>query len=344
MNLRAREVRYESYLTDILATESSSVTNVFHPAQASLHSSSYKPLSSLPSVGYQPSGAASDRAKTQQKTKVSSEVIVLSDEESPTSPMESLKDVSLFSAHQKNATPGSAQLSDDSDVNKLRERLLQEEKRLRILKQLHGRQHSPMAALSNSEVSRSVKKVGAARTEEERSKISACQGKHNIVVVPGGQKTIAVSSSGSSTTVGISSRLQQLVDSIAADQALNSQQLGSKTRPLRPPVQAGQQAKTQPQNPPVPSLTTVTSITTSTTPKPSLNLPTQNLLQLVGSTAPPLRPKVVTAKRGTNSQEVITISDSPSPVSKPPPPLLPTPPTTTTTRVRGVITNGSIQV
>ena len=52
----------------------------------------------------------------------------------------------------------------------------------------------------------------------------------------------------------------------------------------------------------------------------------------------------MTAKRGTNSQEVITISDSPSLVSKPPPPLLPAPPTTTTTRVRGVITNGSIQV
>ena len=68
MNLRAREqVRYESYLTDILAPESSSVANVFHPAQASLDGSSYKPLSSLPSIGYQPSGAAFDRAKTQQK-------------------------------------------------------------------------------------------------------------------------------------------------------------------------------------------------------------------------------------------------------------------------------------
>ena len=74
-----------------------------------------QPLSSLPSVGYQPSGAASDRAKTQQKTKVSSEVIVLSDEESPTSPIESLKDVHLFSAHQKYATPNSAQQSDYSD-------------------------------------------------------------------------------------------------------------------------------------------------------------------------------------------------------------------------------------
>ena len=164
------------------------------------------------------------------------------------------------------------------------------------------------------------------------------------MVVPGGQKATAVSSSGASATVGISSRLQQLVDSIAADQALNSQQLGSKTRPLRPAMQAGQQAKTQ--NPPVPSLTTVTSVTASTTQQPSLSLPTQNLLQLVDSTAPPLRPKVVTSKSGTNSQEVITISDSPSTVSKLPPPLLPTPPTATssTTRVHGVITNGSIQV
>ena len=201
-----------------------------------------------------------------------------------------------------------------------------------MLKQLRGRQHSPTAVILNSEASRLAKEVGAARTEVE---ISACQGKHNIVVVPGGQKATAVSSSGASATVGISSRLQQLVESIAADQALNSQQLGSKTRPLRPAMQAGQQAKTQ--NPPVPSLTTVTSVTASTTQKPSLSLPTQNLLHLVGSTAPPLRPKVVTSKRGTNSQEVITIPDSPSPVSKPPPPLLPTPPTTTTstTRVRG---------
>ena len=190
-----------------------------------------------------------------------------------------------------------------------------------MLKQLHGRQHSPTAVFSNSEASRSAKEVGAARTEEERPKISALEGKHNIVVVPGSQKTTAVSSSGASATVGISSRLQQqLVDSIAADQALNSQQLGSKTRPLWPAMQAGQQAKTQ--NSPVPSLTTVTSVTASTQ-KPSLSLPTQNLLQLVGSTAPPLRPKVVTSKRGTNSQEVITISDSPSPVSKPPPPCSP---------------------
>ena len=96
-------------LTGILAPESSNVTNVFHPAQASLDGSSYKPLSSLPSVGYQPSGAASNRAKTQQKTKVSFDVIVLSDEESPTSPMEFLKNLFLISAHQKNATPGSAQ-------------------------------------------------------------------------------------------------------------------------------------------------------------------------------------------------------------------------------------------
>ena len=137
--------------------------------------------------------------------------------------------------------------------------------------------------ISKSEVSPLMKYVSAARTEEERPKISARQGKHNIVVVPGGQKATAVSSSGASATVGISSRLQQLVDSIAADQALNSQQLGSKARLLRPAMQAGQQAKTQ--NPPIPSLTTVTSVTVSTQ-KPSLSLPTQNLLQLVDSTAP----------------------------------------------------------
>ena len=50
--------------------------------------------------------------------------------------MESLKDVSLISTHQKSATPDSTQQSDDSDVNKFREKLLQEEKRLRMLKQL----------------------------------------------------------------------------------------------------------------------------------------------------------------------------------------------------------------
>ena len=101
-------------------------------------------------MGCQPYGAASDKAKTQQKMKVSSEVIVLSDEESPTSSMESLKGASLISAH---STHASAQQSDDSDVNKLRERLQQEEKRLRMLKQLCGRQHSPTAVISNSEAS-----------------------------------------------------------------------------------------------------------------------------------------------------------------------------------------------
>ena len=131
--------------------------------------------------------------------KVSSEVIVLSDEESPTSPMESLKDVSLITAHRKNPIPGSAQQSDDSDVNKLRERLQQEEKRFHMLKQLHGRQHSPAAVISKSEAAQSAKEVGAARTEEERPKIFSYQGKHNIVVVPGGQKATAVSSSGAKT-------------------------------------------------------------------------------------------------------------------------------------------------
>ena len=292
-------------------------------------------------MGYQPSG--SDNAKTQKKTKVSSEVIVLSDEESPTSPMESPKDGSLINAHRKNGTPNSAQQSDGSDVNKLREMLQQEEKRLRMLKQLRGRQHSPTAGAADAGASQSAKEISTAQTDDERPKTSTRQGKHNIVVVPGGQKVASAGSGGASTAVGISSRLQQLVDSIAADQALNSQQLGSKTRPLRPSLQAGQQPKTQPQ---MPSLTTVMSVTASTTPKASLNLPTQNFLQLVSNAAPPLRPKVVTSKRGASSQEVITISDSPSPVSKPPPPLLPTPATTTTsvTRVRGVISNGSIQV
>ena len=82
-------------------------------------------------MGYQPSGAASDRAKTQQKMKVSSEVIVLSAEESPTSPMETLKDASLI-VHTRlllQIVPN----SDVSDVNTLCGRLLREEKRLRLL-------------------------------------------------------------------------------------------------------------------------------------------------------------------------------------------------------------------
>ena len=138
--------------------------------------------------------------------------------------------------------------------------------------------------------------------------MSAHQENHNVVVVPGGQKATVASSSGSSTTVGI------LIAAVA---------------------------KTQPQNPPFPSDKCYNQYNTETVTQP----PHSESSAAGRQHCPPLRPKVVTSKRGTNCREVITISDSPSPVSKPPPPLLHTPPTASTARVYGIIiTNCSMQI
>ncbi len=149
--------------------------------------------------------------------------------------------------------------------------------------------------------------------------------KHSNAIAPGNQKI----STNSAPTTAISSRLQQLVDSVAADAALPSGSDRSTPGAVNashptvksttsPPLQA---VKKAPQVPPVPGLTSLVSSqlqfhqATAATAKQTLNLLSQTLLQLTGANPPPaLRPKP-----SSHNHEVITIGDSPSPVSNPPP-------------------------
>ena len=249
----------------------------------------------------------------------SSDIIVLSDEDSPMSPASLRPSTTL---NQNNEVPINAHHSGDADdgskVDVLRELLQQEEKKLTMLKQMRTLQETP-----------------------ENTKTAPSQSKQNVVVVPGNQKmaSSASNATGNTGASGISSRLQQLVDTIAVDQALNScsQHLNSGSRLIKstPPTQTHAP----------PPLTSTALISTSTTQPNALNLISQTLIQMANNnTAPPLRPKPLTSNSST--REVITIADSPSPVSKNPPPLLPTLPTTNvaTRQSDGIIINSSIQV
>ena len=113
----------------------------------------------------------------------SNDVIVLSDEDSPT------QSVSPISAPQEGGS---------SDVCQIQQLLELEENKLRRLKQLRGIQ-TPVTTGNGAEPasSRAAKKA-------------------NIVVVPGNQQKSATTTAGAT---GISSRLQHIVDSIAVDQA-----------------------------------------------------------------------------------------------------------------------------
>ena len=249
-----------------------------------------------------------------------SDIIVLSDEDSPTSPA-SLRPTAKVK--QNNEVPINAHHSSDTDdgskVDVLRELLQQEEKKLTMLKQIRTLQEIP-----------------------ENTKTTPSQSKHNVVVVPGNQKmaSSASNATGGTGASAISSRLQQLVDTIAVDQALNScsQHLNSGSRLIKPTPPTQSHAP--------PPLTSTPLISTSTTQPPNaLNLISQTLMQMANSgTAPPLRPKPLAGN--SSAKEVITITDSPSPVSKNPPPLLPTPLTTSvaTRRSDGITINSSIQV
>ena len=86
-------------------------------------------------------------------------------------------------------------------MSQIQQLLEQEENKLRQLKQLRGIQ-TPGTAVTSSDI------------EPAKSRGS---GKSNIVVVPGNQVQKTVSTG--SGTIGISSRLQHIVDSIAVDQA-----------------------------------------------------------------------------------------------------------------------------
>lgn len=227
---------------------------------------------------------------------------------------------------------------------------------------MHGLQQTPLPSKSGTDSEKTTSKTPSSVTT------SRSQGKHSIVVVPGNQKQANAAGTGAtnSATSGISTRLQQIVDSIAADQALSSSCLGKNVKSssrLQTQVSLVQRAVTQAikeaalipqvkaQKPSVPGLAPATTAAAATAPAPAQKNQsstylghTSTLMQIASSAVPPLRPKSVTTT--SSRHEVITISDSPSPVSKPPPLLHTHPTTTTTARSHGGSTTSvsSIQV
>ena len=275
-----------------------------------------------------------------QQKKVNSDIIILSDDDSPTN---GHRGITPINAHQKTNT------GSQDGVDHLRELLEQEEQKLTVLKHIRGMQQTPLPALSPKP------QPSVSRGSKIEPALHSSLGKQNIVVVPGNQK---VSPSAPPNRM-ISSRLRQLVDSIAADQALNScsQHLNTNKKSLKPSPQsslhtspkiASRSPVTKPtqvqhlfaqSRPPVPSLT---SSVPSQASRHTLTLLSQTLMQLAGNNPPPtLRPKPVASR--LSSHEVITISDSPSPV-KNPPPLLPTLPISSVAKTQAAMINGSVQV
>ena len=250
-----------------------------------------------------------------------------------------------------------------ADIHALKELLDQEEKKLNLLKSKRVRQTSPInnaaaatragngptiqGSALNKATGRAVNSTTAMRESPVPFK-STNQSKQSIVVVPGkpsargGSSTTATVPSRSTSSVpstGISSRLQQIVDTVAVDQALGSISSASAHSALRS-MNSSAQVKllSSMQTPPVPSL-----ITTSNSGQKLSN--GAILQQLSTSNMPPLRPKLPSGIRP--SHEIITIGDSP--VTKNPPPLLPTPSASLTgsnshVRIPTATATGSIQV
>ena len=162
--------------------------------------------------------------------------------------------------------------------------------------------------------------------------------KHSIVVVPGQQLKTSSSTSSSSTSsslaIGISSRLQQLVDNIAVDQALTScsERLNSSGKDTATVTATKVSSVT---TPPVPGLTSIVP-----SQKHSLSFISSSSGGIKATSAEsltaPIRPVASNTTNIRSSHEVITISDSP--VSKNPPPLL------SSTAKMHITTNGMIQV
>ena len=200
-----------------------------------------------------------------RRTAASSDVIVLSDEDT--------------SASVSPSSPVSATHEGSSaDVSQIRELLEQEESKLRRLQQLRVIQSPlpapPAPSEDPLESTRTVPRGGG--------------GKANIVVVPGNQK--------SSGGIGISSRLQHIVDSIAVDHGTGQGCKGPAGSRASPP----------------------SSLPPSSLPPPSGQQQQKQSLGVAQSVSQYLRAK------GTG-RDIITITDSPSHVSaSKPPPLLPT--------------------
>ena len=248
-----------------------------------------------------------------------------------------------------------------ADLHALKELLDQEEKKLNMLKSKRVRQTSPInnaaaatragngptiqGSALNKATGRNSNSVGALRESPVPfNNKSTNQSKPSIVVVPGKSSargstgTSVVASRGSGAAVpstGISSRLQQIVDTVAVDQALGSISSASAHNALRSMNSSAQiKLLSSMQTPPVPSLITASN----SSQKLSNGTP---IHQLSTSNMPPLRPKLPSSNR--SSHEIITIGDSP--VTKNPPPLLPTPSTGLTgLRIPTATATGSIQV
>ena len=253
-------------------------------------------------------------------------VIVLSDEEyssdtNSSTPHHTRNKTTPSSARHRNhhqvrsSAPPTSEEGGGSDVTALRELLDQEERKLTMLKQMHGIQQSPLPG-----------KMATGKGDGDvRPSPRSTASKHSIVVVPGNQKSSVAVARDNTVPMGISSRLQQLVDSVSANQALNTKHLNS----------SGGKGKTTPSHhasafhsklapPSIPSLTADTAKPSSKT----LAIVSKTLSQITGGCAPPTRPSLPTKMpsilglTGPSAREIITISDSPSPVSRPPP-LLP---------------------
>ena len=278
-----------------------------------------------------------------------SDVIIVDDEDSPINAQQQLGGAGAGNSAQSAA-----------DFHALKELLDQEEKKLSMLKSKRVRQTSPInnaaaatragngPTIQGSALNKATGRATSSALRESPVPFNkpTNQSKPSIVVVPGKSSTrggstgtSTVASRGSSVSVpstGISSRLQQIVDTVAVDQALGSISSASAHNALRS-MNSTAQVKLlgSMQTPPVPSLIT----TSNSSQKLSNGTPFHP------SNMPPLRPKLPSGSRP--SHEIITIGDSP--VTKNPPPLLPTPSTGLTglqshVRVPTATVTGSIQV
>ncbi len=275
---------------------------------------------------------------------VSSDIIVVSDEDSPTSSdsgglklnANNMNEVSNIARHHQVSTSADA---NDPGVQALKELLQKEEKKLSVLKTIHGLQGAVTTttkpAIQGSALNKATGRSSGSGNGRNSPNFRPSQAKHSIVVVPGNQASKSSSLSSSSvnmTTAGISSRLQQLVDNIAADQALTSCSLSSAGS-------AGKASGIQSRlisltAPPIPSLTSAKN-----SQKHSMvTLSSDELLQFTSANKL-LRPKTSITSSRSSSHEIITISDS-SIGKTPPPPLLPS----GSSRISMTNGPGSIQV
>ena len=254
-------------------------------------------------------------------------------------------------AHQQVATTSPKVVSGSdlmgSDVQALRELLDQEERKLSVLKTIHGMQgasEGTTATNKSSSIQGSALNKTSGRSSGGSGRNSPnlrAQHKHSIVVVPGQQSSrVQQGQQGQGSSAGISSRLQQLVDNIAVDQALTS-----ASERLQPNASTtGKSSKmVSVTTPPVPGLTSLA--TTGSQKHNFITSSSEKFFQFSSSNnSPKLKPKIITTttsitNRPSSSHEIITISDSP--IGKKPPPLLSSAPST---RIPTATANGSIQV